>query len=136
MDRLFQHYKGEIKELIGVEFSCVKALCDREESDLDVVLIWMQNKALDCWYRVFIDGVYCGVDCYEIDQSSDDIDDEVIVIDHSPWFSNKKISQAEVEIEPIKESSYILLTLVFSDHSEMQLNCLSEGGDCQLTLRE
>jgi hypothetical protein len=43
-------------------------------SDDDIVLVWLKNSSEKYWYRVFIDGAYCGVDQYQFDMSDNDLD--------------------------------------------------------------
>ncbi len=134
MDRLFQHYEGEVRELVGVEFSWVNALVN--EKDRDVVLIWLRDQTQCCWYRIFIDGVYCGVDRYSSDNSREDMDEGIKSIDHSGWFAGKKVISATVDSNKEASGSHILLTLRFDDKSEMLLNCVSEDGCCKLQFVE
>jgi hypothetical protein len=128
MHRVFQHYEGVVDELKGASFSSVKSLYDKLEHD--IVLVWARDETLNCWYRVFIDGVYCGVDRYQLDESSNDIDDEVDFVDHSAWFQGKKLEHAEVT-SPNKSEGHIVLTMTFGSH-QCRLICGSEDGECQL----
>lgn len=130
MDRIFQHYQGAIDELKGASFSCVKSACDN--ADGDVVLLWARDETLQCWYRIFIDGANCGVDRYEIGQSQDDFDEEVLCVDHSAWFQGKTMGSANVSC-PTKPDEHIVLSMKFGEH-ECRLVCTSEDGGCHLQL--
>ena len=55
MDRIFQHYEGEIGELIGARFTSAKFLVD--DLDNDICLIWFYDESYKYWYRLFIDGI-------------------------------------------------------------------------------
>ncbi len=132
MDRLFQNYEGAIESLNGISFSEAKAFTN--ESDGDVILIWLKNSSDDTWYRIFIDGAYCGVDKYQTNNSNEDLDEDIKVIDHTNWFQNKTVLSAVVSSTNIGNSR-IILTLIFSN-SICQLICKNEDGDCYLNLGE
>lgn len=125
--RIFQHNHGLIPELIGEYFSSAKALIDSETQD--VILLWMENSNKNYWFRIFIDGTYCGVDKYFEDCSDDDMDDDVYFKDISGFF-NSKITNAEV-IFSEDQSGSINLILSFNDN-RMELKCILNDGDCSL----
>ncbi len=130
MDRIFQHYQGTIDAMQGARFSCVKVLEDA--MDHDVILLWMRDDTSKTWYRVFIDGAYCGVDQYGEDESEEDIDDDVIFTDYSAWFHGKVLESARV-LFLNRPGEYLLLLLDFGQ-SECKLLCRSEAGECVLQL--
>jgi len=94
MERVFQHYKGEIEAFSQFHFSTAKAVVN--SFDNSVVVLWLYEKHNRFWYRIFIDGIYCGIDQFSDDKSLEDIDDEIIIIDHSAWFQDKKLLEAKV----------------------------------------
>ena len=117
MNRLFQHYEGEIKGLVGKELKNLKGLYDKKDNDL--ILIWLASD--NSWFRIFIDGVYCGVDEYKNDESQDDAEeDDDLLIEHKKWVSGVTINKAKVESWVLPE---IKLTLEFSNQTKLILNC-------------
>ena len=56
----------------------------------------MKDDISKYWYRLFIDGVYCGVDRYSEDKSSEDMDDDILCLDRSQWFTGKILQSAKV----------------------------------------
>jgi hypothetical protein len=128
--RLFQDCVGKIDQFIGVDYSSVKSLRFEDEPD-DVLLLWMQNNHTKNWYRIFIDGAYCGIDEF-LENLLDDYDYEEgdVLIDHSGWFKDKHVIQAEVKYEAV--GSHIALSIVFEGENIMILNCLSPDGKCIL----
>ncbi|MBU2713186.1 hypothetical protein [Zooshikella harenae] len=128
MDRIFQHNEGEVTELNGATFTTVKALID--DKDNNVYLLWLFDKTSKYWYRIFIDGIYCGVDQYLQDGSMNDEDDDISWQDHSNWFKGKSLSCAEVSFAG-KVGDDIVLSMFFED-SEFRLICKFEAGSCRL----
>ena len=94
MERIFQHYEGPIEVLLGSRFSAVKAVVN--SLDNSVVLLWLHDENKKAWYRLFIDGIYCGIDQFAVDKSFDDTDDDIIISDYSDWFRGKKILSAKI----------------------------------------
>jgi hypothetical protein len=133
MKRLFQHYLGSIDAIVGAEFSVVKELADK--SDGNIILMWFQDTHGACWYRIYIDGVYCGVDRYEEEEISDDMDEYVVALDHSGWFKNKRLTEAIVESD-LNPDSLICMSFKFNDGSTMLLDCVSEDGECRLHFKD
>lgn len=128
MDRVFQHYEGAVDTLTGASFSVFRSLEDKTGSD--VFLLWLFDSQGEIWYRVFIDGWYCGIDRYDADESDSDLDDGVILVDHSSWFRNAVVVRADVSI-PDGLDGGIVLSLEFADRS-CNLICQSQDGDCRL----
>lgn len=129
MDRLFQNYEGVIEALEGITLSTVISIV--EEASQDVVLLWLNTKDEFSWYRIFIDGAYCGIDRYETDESNVDLDEGYIIKDHSNWFSGKSISSASVELVS-KPGKHIVLSLRLGKH-ESSLVCKSSDGECEFS---
>ena len=127
MDRIFQHYEGEIDTLKGARFTTVKSLVDDAN---DVVLLGLNDEVSNCWYRIFIDGTYCGVDRYIEDASVEDDDDDVSWQDHSYWFVGMELSNAKVSLTG-KEGDSIVLSMYFGE-SEFKLICKFEVDKCRL----
>lgn len=128
IDRIFQDYTGTVSDWEGAQFSCVKSINDT--IDNDVILLWMYDQWAQCWYRVFIDGAYCGIDRYQHDESANDLDESVACVDHSVWFRGKVLQNADV-IPTDKADEYILLSMQFEETTCL-LVCKSSDGDCEL----
>ena len=126
MDRVFQHYEGIVEALIGARFSTVKCMVDSEDSD--VVLVWFQDEKSSSWYRIFIDGVYCGIDRYSNDLSSDDLDDDIQCVDNSEWFAGKTVNNAIVKSS--SDSKEIVFSMSFGSE-ECRLVSKNEGDSCE-----
>ena len=130
--RIFQHYEGEIAALSECHFSTVRAFVD--SFDNSVVVLWVHDKHKRFWYRLFIDGVYCGIDQFSDDKSFEDIDDDIIIIDHSAWFRDKKLLEAKVY-----SGSEVLHDMVVTFkfvRSKCQLIYQSQCNKCQLKFIE
>ena len=128
MDRVFQHYQGNVAELEGASLSAFRSIVN--EDDNDVIIIWTFDENVKRWYRIFIDGTYCGVDRYEADESNSDLDDGVILDDHSAW-SRGAIVVSAIVSSPTKLEGCIVLSLEFSDRN-CKLICESQDGNCRL----
>ncbi|MGB1039400.1 MAG: hypothetical protein ACPGVD_00840 [Flavobacteriales bacterium] len=126
MNRLFQHYEGEIKVIEGLTLKRLKYLNDDESESKNVILFWLETE--NKWLRIFIDGTYCGIDEYETDESDYDNDDEVTFVNEDKWVKNLTIKSAKVEsgILPL-----ITLTIVFTNGTQLLLNC-DENENCTL----
>lgn len=126
MNRLFQHYEGEIKVIEGLTLKGLKYLNDDESESKNVILFWLSTE--NKWLRIFIDGSYCGIDEYETDESDNDNDDEVTFVNEDKWVNNLTIESAKVEsgILPL-----ITLTIVFTNGTQLILNC-DENENCAL----
>ena len=132
MKRIFQHYEGEIEAFSQSHFSTVKSVVN--SLDNSVVVLWLQDKQKEFWYRLFIDGVYCGIDQFSDDKSFEDIDDDIIIMDHSAWFQDKKLLEANV-FSGSMVSSDITVSLKFAT-SECQLIFQSKYDICELKFIE
>ena len=128
MQRKFQDNKGEISLFLNLTFSTVKALINAD--DKSVIVMWLKDKDDIRWFRLFCDGVYCGVDQYSSDRSFDDMDDDIIIVDHSAWFQHKKIITAFVTSDN-NDSPCIKVFLKF-DQSQCQLIYQCQLDQCDL----
>ena len=126
MERVFQDDHGIVDALNGAVFSSVKKLI--QESDGDVILIWFHCISSQCWYRVFIDGTYCGIDKHLEDNSQDDLDDNVSLVDISDLFIGKTIKKAEVKFNDLP-GNYISFELA-TEETFFKLICEVQEGDC------
>ena len=63
------------------------------------MVLWLYDENKNIWYRLFNDGAYCGVDQYAEDESGQDLDDDIRVVDYSGWFRGKPVLSAPVFIE-------------------------------------
>ncbi len=124
LDRIFQHYEGVVTELKGSRFTTVKSLID--DIDKDIYLLWFYDEFSSSWYRIFIDGIYCGIDRYTDDCSVDDEDDNISWEDHSNWFSGKTLLCATVSFDGETDGDIILL-MEFGE-SKFKLICKFESG--------
>ncbi len=132
MKRIFQHYEGDIEALSESHFSTVKAVVN--SLDNSVVVLWLHDKRKEFWYRLFIDGIYCGIDQFSEDKSLEDMDDDIIIIDHSSWFQVKILLKAKV-FSGSGVSSDMVVSLKFAK-SECQLIYRSKNSKCELKFIE
>lgn len=126
MDRIFQNESGEIHELVGSRFTKVVSLDDMDTGN--VVVVWLKESISEVWYRIFIDGHYCGIDQYKIDCIINDMDDHIKATDISDEFSNDTVTMATVTNNIQCEGS-IQLELRFKE-SSFTLVCKDENGFC------
>ena len=127
MNRLFQHYEGEIKEIEGLTLKALNSLIDDDSEKENVILLWIETESN--WLRIFIDGSYCGIDEYETNESENDLDDDVSFINQDNWIKGLTIKKAKVE------SGYlplITLTIDFTNRIQLILKC-DKNEDCSLT---
>lgn len=130
MKRLFQDDTGTISPFCGIEFSLAKTLENTE--DASVILLWLKQKKKNIWYRIFLDGYYCGVDRFNRDLSDKDLDDWVLVVDRTKWFQGKPVRTASVQTD-LKKSCELALTFEFKkDRCRMCYDTTS--GTCSITL--
>ena len=132
MNRIFQHYEGEIEALSGSHFSTVKAVVNF--LDNSVVVLWLHDKRKEFWCRLFIDGIYCGIDQFSEDKSLEDMDDDIIIIDHSTWFQAKILLKAKV-FSGNGGLPDMVASLEFAK-SECQLIYRAKHDKCELTFTE
>ncbi|MCD4742231.1 MAG: hypothetical protein K8R67_07115 [Desulfobacteraceae bacterium] len=130
MERIFQHYKGEIKAFSQLYFSTAKAVVN--SLDNSVIVLWLNEKYNGVWYRIFIDGTYCGIDQFSEDKSSEDIDDGIITTNYSDWFQGKKVLKAKVFSDQEAEAAPDLIFSLKFAASECQLVYLSKYDKCEL----
>jgi hypothetical protein len=124
--RLFQDCKGEIIKLRGLKLQGLKCLYSRETNH--VILFWLEVDNTS-WIRVFIDGIYCGVDSYEEDFSQQDADsDDDFLINHDTRVNGLTIISAFVESEDISEPPFITLKINLTQNRQLILD-YREGGN-------
>ncbi len=123
MKRIFQNNKGRIPELEGNHIINAKLLVNQEDSS--IVILWLCLSKNEIWYRIFIDGFYCGIDELQIDESHNDLDDGIRVEDVSAWFKNIVFQSVLVEDRPSEnqlcltfQASLISLQLVYDTISD------------------
>lgn len=130
--RIFQDYEGHVKEITGLKVCSLKVIIDRENND--IILIWIGVNNNSNWYRIFIDGCYCGIDYYKNDLSNEDLDDDVICVDCN-CINDEIIIRAKVESgNVIFGDSSILLTIKFLSGKKLLLFCYDFNGVCKLEI--
>lgn len=82
MKRIFQDVKGKIEELSGKTVSSLYSLNNLNEGGIS--LIWLGTTGDKYWYRIFIDGWYCGVDRFEECNIEEDKDEGFEIVSHNP----------------------------------------------------
>ena len=107
MKRIFQHNQGRIPELEGRKVGNAKLLVNQEDSS--VVVLWLYLLKSDTWYRVFLDGVYCGIDEYQGDESHGDLDEGRKIEDISSHFCNTGLISVYVEDKPSENRLSLIL---------------------------
>lgn len=100
--------------------------CKSEVSS--VSLIWLGILDDKCWYRIFIDGWYCGVDKFEKCDIEEDKDRGFEIIDHKASLKGSRIIEASVS-RPLKTNRSIVFLLEFETFN-VELICKNEDGDC------
>ena len=132
MERIFQHNQGPIDRLADVGVGMARTVVD--VSDGNIILLWLED-ACGGWYRIFIDGTYCGVDRFPVCEIKDDLDDGYSAMDHGRWFEGRVIDRADVAMTPDSAGgSQITLTMAFGDGATARLHCLAADGHCRLQL--
>ncbi len=132
-DRIFQDYEGSVTEIACLKVSKLKAILTPENNN-EVILIWIGTNSDSDWYRIFIDGWYCGIDHYKKDLSNEDIDEDVICIDYD-WINDEIVISAKVELgNKLLGDSSILLTIEFLSRKKLLLYCNDSDGVCKIEL--
>lgn len=128
--RIFQDYEGYVKKITGLKVSSLKAIIDQENDD--IILIWIGVNNDLSWYRIFIDGCYCGIDYYDKDLSNEDLDDDVICVNYN-CINDEIIVKAKVESGNVTfGDSSILLIIEFISGKKLLLYCYDFDGVCKL----
>lgn len=130
MNRLFQHYEGEVKQIQGIKLKGLKSLIYKDSKIENVILFWFKTE--DKWLRIFIDGAYCGIDEYETDLSNDDIDDDVYFVNQDHWIIDLVIQNAKVTSEKLP---LISLIINFTNGNKLILEC-DTNENCTLRIIE
>jgi hypothetical protein len=60
MKRIFQNNQGRISKLEGNQIINAKLLVN--QADSSIIILWLCLSKKELWYRIFIDGFYCGID--------------------------------------------------------------------------
>jgi hypothetical protein len=132
MERIFQNYEGSVVGLAGVEFGGARAVVD--VSDGNVILIWLEDAIGGDWYRIFIDGTYCGIDRFPECEIEDDLDDGYTEADHSQWFEGRTVDRADVESTGAAGGGLISLVITFRSKATATIDCRVVDGRCDLRL--
>ncbi len=132
MERIFQHHQGPLDGLAGIEFGEATAVVD--VSDGNTILLWVEDAGGEGWFRIFIDGSYCGVDRFPACEIGDDLDDGYSAEDHSSWFEGRTVDRAEVQETGAAGGGLITLTMTFRDRATASLECRVLDGRCDLRL--
>ncbi|WP_415881535.1 hypothetical protein ACMXYX_06845 [Neptuniibacter sp. QD72_48] len=127
-NRIFQDCSGSIDQLEGSVVSALYTLDDANTGN--IFLIWLQVAPSNKWYRIFIDGWYCGIDAYEECMVEDDKDDDVLVQNLTSEYENQSIVTVQVS-DPRKPNYHIVLSIQFQT-SSIELVCKAVDGDCVL----
>ncbi|MFT5777650.1 MAG: hypothetical protein ACI837_000598 [Crocinitomicaceae bacterium] len=120
MNRIFQDNNGTVESLNGRKLSSLKCLYNDDHESEDVILFWLQTD--ENWLRIFIDGVYCGIDEYDNDESQSDLeaDDDTRLVNHDSWIKDNCIDQIIVESTDLP---IITLSILLSNKSSIILAC-------------
>lgn len=108
--RIFQHFEGDIEELVGAHFSAAKAVVDNDSGEL--IVLWLYEDSRASWYRIFLDGIYCGIDKFSYDGSADDADDHLTIKDLSHIFYDETVEKASVT-SGSAANTYLTLSINF-----------------------
>jgi hypothetical protein len=111
MRRIFQHYTGDVPELEGLKIGHAKTLVN--EDDQSIIVLWLSNRSGNIWYRIFIDGSYCGIDEYKADASYQDLDEGVKIENISSWFEDDRV--LSVIMRDQKEINRLCLIIQFEN---------------------
>lgn len=125
---VFQHYEGSIDQLKGKSISSFYSLEDKNTGN--VYLLWLETGPDNKWYRIFIDGWYCGVDEYGECMLQEDREDDVVVLDLTQKYKKSSIINASVQ-EQGEPDSHIVLSIYF-ENSKVELICKAGDGYCVL----
>lgn len=122
MKRVFQHYTGEVECLKGLKILGLSCLYHRRSGNRDAILFWMEAGDKK-WYRIFIDGTYCGVDEYSFNNSGSDLDENLELRNHDSFVKGLRIKSAHVKSAFLP---VIKLTISFDNESVLIFDCNSE----------
>ena len=126
MNRIFQDTHGNVDALKGRTISSLVSVNDSE----DVILFWFGEKDSNVWWRVFIDGAYCGIDEYRNCEIEEDLDESVSKIDYSSKLNSGKVESVSVS-NPMQKDKHIVLSLKL-ENQLFELVCKSSEGECVL----
>lgn len=132
MERIFQDDSGTVDGMAGAVIGEAWAVAD--VADGNVILLWLEDTISDGWLRIFIDGIYCGIDRYPDLEIEDDLDDGYIAVEYSSWFAALKLEQAEVSLSGTDADRHIVLTMAFGRRTTATLDGRVADGRCDLYL--
>lgn len=125
MERLFQHYEGQVKEIENLILKGLKALVDDNSDGENVILLWLESDKF--WLRIFIDCAYCGIDSFSYDNSIEDLEEGYSYVTKTKWVENLIIQKALVKYE----NQLITLTVELTNGHEIIFSC-DKNEHCQL----
>jgi hypothetical protein len=129
--RLFQDCEGEIIKLRGLKLQGLNCLYSKTTNQ--VILFWLKVNNIPLWIRVFIDGIYCGIDSYEEDASKEDADsDDDSLINHDNWVNGLTIISAFIESETMNE--FMILKINFTQNRQLILDYREDGNNVTLKI--
>ena len=136
-ERIFQDCDGKVVALNGLTLSGLKCLYVTKNDLLTdkVILLWLKILHEDLWLRIFIDGIYCGIDKFFEDESKQDEDDWVTFVNYDSWVNNLTIKEAFVFSNKNFEEKFIRLEILLSNESKIELASIGEDEKCSLILR-
>lgn len=132
-ERIFQDCDGKVVALKGLTLFGLKCLCDLQTDK--VILLWLKILHEDLWFRIFTDGIYCGIDKFFEDESKQDEDDWVTFVNYDSWVNNLTIKEAFVFSNKNFEEKFIRLEILLSNESKIELASIGEDEKCSLILR-
>ena len=130
MEVIFQDDEGMVNNLIGAEFGTAKAIVDKKGQN--VLLVWLEDRLRDCWYRIHIDDFLCGIERYTADESAEDedTDRDFVASEHTKWFEEKKVLSATVESKQDGDNAEISFVMEFDDKSSIKFSRnITEGSN-------
>ena len=130
MDRLFQDDHGDVAGLAGASFSSAMAVVGT--ADRNVVVLWLEDDARSCWYRIFIDGIYCGIDRYRRCEIEEDLDEGYDAVDHIDLFVGWQLRRAGVTNHGEGAAMVIKLRLELENDTAVILSHHVQTGHCSL----
>lgn len=131
MNRIFQHYEGEVPELEGLQTQKLRILIDQEPVIENIILLWIETEK--SWLRIFIDGTHCAIDEFEADESDDDLEEDTYLKlkIQDDWVQDLSIKTAKVSSNDLP---LITLTIDFTNNTQLILSC-DEDENCKLIHR-
>ena len=133
--RLFQDYEGEIIKLTGLKLQGLKCLYNKSTNQ--VILFWLKADNISLSIRIFIDGIYCGVDSCNEDKAHEEADcDDDLLINYDTWVNGLTIISAFVESEAINEPEFITLKINLTQNRQLILDYREDGDNVTLKMKQ